>query len=322
MDSSKQKKVKIFGVPIDLGSRPMGVEMGPMAIRYAGLAEALHFNEIEYVDHGNLRVDRQNCQRDSLKEIARVSNELAELVRDSVESGYIPIVLGGDHSASIGSIAGASKASQRLGLIWLDCHPDANTPETSPSGNVHGMTVAISLGYGPPELVQCSGSSPKVLPEDVCIIGAKDIDPGERKLLDDLGVRMYTLFDIQRLGIVQVMEEAIGIVTKKTDRVYVSFDLDVLDPLIAPGTGILSRGGLSYREISYIMQSLGQRDLIGSIDLIEVNPLLDIRNQTSELAVELLLSALGRSYGDYERYYLTQGSILSNEAANGVRKRL
>lgn len=320
MPFSKRKKVKIFGVPIDLGSRPLGVEMGPTAIRYAGLAEALRFNQIDFLDCGNLPVDRQNFTNGHVQEIARVSDDLAEKVRESIETGFIPIILGGDHSASIGSIAGAARATGRPGLIWLDCHPDANTPDTSPSGNIHGMTVAISLGRGPAELVNCAGFAPKLLPEDICIIGAKDIDPGERQFLNDCGVRMYTLFDIQRLGIVQVMEEAIGLVAKHTQFVHLSFDLDVLDPLIAPGTGILSRGGLSYREISYIMKILGQGDLIGSIDIIEVNPLLDIRNQTSELAVELLLSALGASYGDYERYYLAQNPLRSKEAFNHVLK--
>ena len=304
MNSSNSKKVYIFGIPIDLGSEQLGVEMGPMAIRYAGLHQALRYNHISFTDYGDMKIDRNPEAGAAIGEILRVADRLADLVSDAIAAGYIPITLGGDHSAAIGSIAGASKHHDRMGLIWIDCHPDANTPETSPTGNVHGMTVAISLGYGHPELVNCSDFSPKVHPEDVCIVGAKNIDPGEREFLERIGVQMFTLADVDRFGIVHIVDEARRIVTRNTDFVHVSFDIDALDPLIAPGTGITSRGGLSYREISYMMQMLGQWNIVGSIDLIEINPLLDIRNQTSDLAVELLLSALGGSYGDYERDYL------------------
>ena len=304
MNSSNKKMVKIFGVPIDLGSKPLGVEMGPTAIRYAGLIDALKFNNFDFVDFGDIRIAREKCNNGSIEEIARVSDELANLVSEAIMDGFVPIILGGDHSVSIGSISAVSKVSQRIGLLWLDCHPDANTPETSPSGNVHGMPVAISLGFGYEKLVNCAGFSPKVLPENVCILGAKDIDPEEREFLSRVGVKMFTLFDIEKKGIVQVFEEAFDIVTNGTDRLHVSFDVDVLDPVIAPGTGIISRGGLSHREIDYVMKNLGERDAISSIDVIEINPLFDIKNQTAELAVELVLSGLGGSYGDYERYYL------------------
>lgn len=306
MNYSKKKKVKIFGVPIDLGSEPLGVEMGAAAIRYAGLTEALRFNNIEFDDFGDLVIDRKTglSQNGQLKEISRVSEELAELVSKAIDEEYIPIVLGGDHSASIGSIAGAAKKSEKLGLLWLDCHPDSNTPETSLTGNVHGMTVAISLGFGYPQLVNCFQFSPKVMPENVCIIGAKDIDKAEKEFLDNKGVKYFTTFDIAKRGIVQILDVALEVILKSCDSVHLSFDVDVLDPLIAPGTGIISRGGLSYREISFIMETIGTLDIISSIDIIEINPLLDIKNQTSELAVELLLAALGGSYGDYERSYL------------------
>lgn len=306
MNSSNKTKVKIFGVPVDLGAKALGVSMGPSAIRYAGLIDALKLNDIEYVDYGDMPVNRSACTNGQIEGIARLSGELSELVAQAVDEGYIPIILGGDHSAAIGSIAGASLRTERLGLLWLDCHPDANTPETSPSGNVHGMTVAISLGYGYPQLVNCAGFAPKVLPEDVCIIGAKDIDKGERELLDSMGIKMFTIFDIQKNGIVQVCEYALETVLSQVDRIHVSFDIDVLDPVIAPGTGILSRGGLSYREISYIMEAIKTKNRMGSIDIIELNPLLDIKNQTAELIVELLLTAIGGSYGDYERYYLSE----------------
>jgi arginase len=298
------KKIKIFGVPVDLGSERLGVEMGPTAIRYAGLHDALQHNHIEFFDCGDLAISSRPENHGGVYEIGRIAEELGKMVADAAQNGFLPMVLGGDHSASIGSIAGAAKNWKRLGMIWIDCHPDANTPETSPTGNVHGMTVAISLGHGYPDLVNCCGFSPKVRPEDICIVGAKNIDPGERELLKRLGVKMYTLADVERFGIVSIVDEAMHIVTRNTDAVHVSFDIDALDPLIAPGTGITSRGGLSYREISYMMQVLGENGIVESIDMIEINPLLDIRNQTSELAVELLLAAIGGAYGDYERNYL------------------
>lgn len=296
-------KVKIIGVPIDLGSKPLGVRMGPEAIRYAGLHDALKFNDIQFDDYGNLEIhERFKCSAN--REIADVSNKLATLTASAIADDFIPVIIGGDHSASIGSIAGASKQAKELGLLWIDCHPDANTPETSPSGNIHGMVVAITLGYGIPELVNCHGFSPKVKPENICIIGAKDIDKGEKKFLSDIGVKMFTLHDIEEYGIVKVYKDAYEIVSNGCDKLHVSLDIDVLDPVIAPGTGIMSRGGLSFREISYVMRRLGQFNAIGSIDIIEINPLMDIKNQTSELAVELLMLGLGGNYGDYEKNYL------------------
>ena len=202
MSFSKSRKVKIFGVPLNLGAKPLGVEMGPTAIRCAGLTEALQYNDIEYVDYGDLKINREVHKKGFIEEIARISEELAELVAEAIEYGYITIILGGDHSVSIGSITGVSKKAERLGLLWLDCHPDANTPETSPTGNVHGMTVAIALGYGYPQLVNCAEFSPKVLPENMCIIGAKDIVKGEKQFLNRVGVRVFTLSDIERYGII------------------------------------------------------------------------------------------------------------------------
>lgn len=298
------KKVKIFGVPLDLGSQKLGVDMGPNSLRYAGLIDALNFNNIECCDYGDLYVN--HAPNENPKEIIKeISEKLADLVFKAMDDNYIPIILGGDHSASIGSIAGAASKANELGIIWIDCHPDANTPETSPSGNIHGMTVAISLGYGYPELVNCAGFKPKVLPDNINIIGAKDIDEAEKTFLDSLGVKMFTLFDIDKLGIYKVMDDVLNNL-RHCDVIHLSFDIDVLDPLIAPGTGILSKGGLCYREACYIMETLGKEKIVSSIDIIEINPLLDIKNTTAELAVELLLSCLGGSYGDYERLYLKE----------------
>ncbi len=304
-----KNKVKIVGVPLDLGTNKLGVDMGPTAIRYADLKYALSYNKIEFDDYGDLIVEQTNynniqSKSDFKEEIANVSEKLAELTYSALLKKQIPVILGGDHSTSIGSIAGASKKANRLGVLWLDTHPDANTPEISPSGNIHGMSVAVSLGHGYPELVNCLGFSPKVLPEDICMVGINDIDEAEGDFLKKLGVNIFTLMDIERMGIVQVIEKAFKIITHKTDAVHVSFDVDVLDPLFAPGTGIISRGGLTYREISYIMKSLGEADILNSIDIIEVNPLLDIQNITAELAVEMLIAALGGSFSDYQRKYL------------------
>lgn len=296
------KKVAIFGVPLDLGAQKLGVEMGPSAIRYAGLHSSLEFNGIEYKDYGDTKI---KTKVSPVKAIQKASEELASLVLKALQDGYTPVILGGDHSVSIGSIAGVSKYAKNPGVIWLDYHPDSNTPEASPSGNIHGMPVAISLGYGYPELVGCAGFQPKIRPENIVIVGAHDIDPFERKFLTEIGVKMFTLFDIDREGIFRIMDDTIKLL-RHCDHIHVSFDVDVLNPLIAPGTGISSKGGLSYREISYIMEVLAKEDFVNSIDIIEVNPLLDIKNMTAELAVELLLSALGGAFGDYQRNYLLQ----------------
>ena len=223
MNSHKNKKVKIFGVPLDLGTKKLGVDIAPNALRYAGLTNALKFNKILFEDFGNLTINNTlNNNQTTLnlrKEIALIADQLAHLTYQTLLNNQIPIILGGDHSVSIGSIAGASKKAKRLGLLWLDCHPDANVPSNSPSGNIHGMTVAISLGHGHPELVNCAGFSPKVFPDSLCIIGAKDIDAGEEEFLKHLGVKMFTLFDIQEKGIVDVMECALELLTKKCDLV-------------------------------------------------------------------------------------------------------
>lgn len=313
--------IKLVGVPVDLGVSKLGVEMGPTAIRYAGIFEALKYAGFEFQDIGDLEVVRnfaldqlpiRERQRMQLTEIERVSEELADIVYNAYQNNELPIILGGDHSVSIGSIAGASKAG-RTGLLWIDAHPDANTPETTPSGNVHGMSVAISIGYGYKNLVNCAGFSPKLKPEDICIIGAKDIDLGERILLEKEGIRYFTIFDVERIGIANVMEEAAEIVTKNTESVHVSFDVDVLEMQIAPGSGIMAKGGLNYREITYIMEYIGQYIVMKSLDVIEVNPLLDVRNRTAELCVELVALALGSRYSEYEKVYLEENKPINSE---------
>jgi arginase len=309
----RTRTVNVVGVPLDLGVAKLGVDMGPTALRYAGIFEALTFAGLSFVDAGDLPVannfaldrlpapERQAAKR---AEIARVSENLGGHVFAAASRGELPLTFGGDHSTSIGAIAGVAKARGRLGLIWIDAHADSNTPETSPSGNIHGMPLAVSLGHGYPELVSCLGFSPKVRPEDVAIVGAKDVDPGELAFLKSQGVALYSTFDLDRLGLARVLDEAVSRVTAATDAVYVSFDADVMDARIAPGTGITTRGGLSYREIACLCATLGERVELAGLDVIEVNPLMDKRNQTAELCVELAMSLLGVKWTDYERKYL------------------
>ncbi|MGE4299889.1 MAG: arginase [Desulfovibrionaceae bacterium] len=309
------KRVRVVGVPLDLGVSKLGVDMGPTAIRYAGILDALAWAGIEYTDAGDLDVVR-NFSLDCLAPAAREAAKLAEIIRVSealaaetfgaANRGELPLTLGGDHSTSIGAVAGVAKAVGKLGLVWLDAHPDANTPQTSPSGNIHGMPLAIALGHGHEALVRCAGFAPKVRPENVCIVGAKDIDPPERAFLERNGVALFTTFDIEDMGIARVMEQAAAIASRDTDGVYVSFDSDVMDRNLAPGTGIVTRGGLNYREISYVMQFLGANVHLAGLDIIEVNPLMDKGNRTAELCVELAMAALGVKYSDYERTYLAR----------------
>mgnify|MGYP001575690336 CR=1 FL=1 len=309
----RKTRINLMGAPIDLGVSKLGVDMGPTALRYAGIMDALLYSGFECRDCGDLDVrtnfsldvlpkdERQDAKR---KEIIRAAEQLAAFTHECCKKGSFPLTLGGDHSTTIGALAGVAKAHDSLGVLWIDAHPDSNTPETSPSGNIHGMPLAISLGHGYPDLVNCFGFAPKVKPENVCIVGAKDIDPGERAFLKKHGVSMFTTFDIQNMGMARVMEQAAEIVGSGTNGVYVSFDTDAIDKDVAPGTGIVTKGGLSYREITFVAQFIGANIKLAGLDLIEVNPLCDVRNITAELSVELAMSMLGASYSDYEKIYL------------------
>jgi len=207
--------------------------------------------------------------------------------------GRFPLILGGDHSIAIGTIAGLAKHKKNMGVIWFDAHGDINTGETSPSGNIHGMSLAVSLGIGHPNLIHIYGEQPKIKPENVVIIGARDLDPGERKLIKQLGIKVYTMHEIDRLGMPRVMEEAIGIVSRGTDGVHLSLDLDGLDPHDCPGVGTPVIGGISYRESHLAMEMLAEADVLTSAEFVEVNPILDVQNKTAKVAVALLCSAFG-----------------------------
>ncbi|HEV8486510.1 MAG TPA: arginase [Blastocatellia bacterium] len=298
------KKIRIIGVPMDLGAGRRGVDMGPSAIRIAGLNQAIARLGFDVVDAGNVQISpaeaiqRTNPRAHYLPEIAAASEELARMVESSLEEGALPVILGGDHSIAVGSVAGLAsfhrKLKQKVGIIWLDAHTDANTPESSPSGNIHGMPLAALLGYGARELTHIAGFAPKVLPEHTAIIGARSVDPGERELLRSLGVRVFTMSELDERGLGDVVSEAVEIATRNTAGFHVTMDMDFIDPFYAPGVGTPERGGATYRESHLAMEKIAASGCVLSVELTEVNPVYDVANQTALLAVELILSALGK----------------------------
>ena len=292
-------KLSIIGMPMDLGQRRRGVDMGPSAIRYAGIVERLKplFDEVH--DLGDIPIGRPEVVVDkesnlrNLDLVAEKSALLAEKVDAAVESGAFPLVLGGDHSIAIGTLAGVSKHYNNLGVIWYDAHGDLNTAETSPSGNIHGMPLAASIGLGHSKLTDIGGYAPKVKPENVVIIGARALDDGEKDLIKEIGMKVYTMHEIDRMGMAQVMEETIAYLKEKTDGVHLSLDLDGLDPNDAPGVGTPVIGGISYRESHLAMEMLEEAKIITSAEFVEVNPILDEKNKTARVAVELMGSLFG-----------------------------
>lgn len=296
---SMQKDITIIGVPLDLGAGRRGVDMGPSAIRYANLKERLEKWGYGVIDRGNLnvptpetyRVENKNVRY--LKEVKMVNEELADKVSDIIKEGRFPLVLGGDHSVAIGTIAGIASHKKNFGVIWFDAHGDLNTPETSPSGNIHGMPLAVSLGYGHKDLVEIMDFYPKVKPENVVVIGVRDLDKEEREFIRDIGIKVYTMHEIDRMGMAKVMEEAIAYLKERTEGIHLSIDLDGLDPDDAPGVGTPVTGGVTYREGHLAMEMLAEADILISAELVEVNPILDRRNKTAEMAVGLIASALG-----------------------------
>jgi arginase len=294
-----KNKISIVGVPMDLGQRNPGVNMGPNAMRYAGVSEYLEGLGYKVTDYNDIEIGKAEHLDDpkinlrNLKAVAEASETLAEKVDSIVKSGEFPLVLGGDHSIAIGSLAGIAKNYKELGVIWYDAHGDLNTPETSPSGNIHGMPLAASLGIGHPALTSVLNYSPKVKPENIVIIGARDLDRGERELIKAHGIKVYTMHEIDRLGMTRVMEGTIEYLKERTDGVHLSLDLDGLDPADAPGVGTPVIGGISYRESHLAMEMLAEADIITSADFVEVNPILDERNRTAIVAVKLMGSLFG-----------------------------
>jgi arginase len=285
-------RIDVVGVPMDLGAGRRGVDMGPSAIRYARLNEGLEaLGVATIVDHGNIPVPvpESNAARAVqnaryLPLILSVCDELSRIVEESIVRGGFPLVLGGDHSIAIGTLAGVFRARKRQpGLIWIDAHGDINTPLTSPSGNVHGMPVSIAL------------EEHHIDPERSVLVGLRDIDAGERERIKALGVRAFSMSEIDRVGMERVMEEAIAIAGPQAQSAHVSFDMDGIDPSEAPGVGTPVRGGITYREAHLAMEMISEAGILGSLEVTEINPILDEHNRTAELAVELILSALGKT---------------------------
>ena len=301
---SRKRSIDIIGVPVDLGAGRRGVDMGPSAIRIADLEPRLEQLGHKVQDIGDLDVmipETQKVGEGKLRykaPILAACQALCEKVEKSLERSRLPLVLGGDHSIAIGSVAGSTnyyaRQGEQLGLIWFDAHGDANTPDTTPSGNIHGMSLAVSLGLGDPDLVQLGGRAPKILARNAVLIGIRDLDSGERDTLKKSGVTVYTMRDVDERGMRDVVDEAIRLASDNTAGIHLSFDLDVVDPEDAPGTGTPVWGGITYREAHLAMEMLADRAQIAAIDLVEVNPVLDTQNMTGILAAELAQSVLGK----------------------------
>ena len=292
--------ITILGAPMDLGADRRGVDMGPSAIRYAGLDEKLRALGHTVHDAGNMQVPvaetrpAGNPRLKYLDQIVACAAELAARTRAAVTSGSVPVVLGGDHSIALGSISGVAEALGTIGVIWFDAHADFNTTETSPSGNIHGMILASLAGYGEPALVNVDGPGPHVAPGRIVIVGARDLDAGERDLLRQAGVHVRSMSEIDRRGIHEVTREAIALAADGANGLHVSFDMDVVDPTEAPGVGTPVPGGITYREAHLAMELVAESGRLVAMDLVEVNPILDRENRTANLATELALSALGK----------------------------
>jgi arginase len=303
-DEHMARKIRIIGVPMDLGQNRRGVDMGPSALRVAGLQARIKQLGLHVEDAGNIRVKQAEelpCGEKSakyLKEIAETCEHLAETVRKTLDDGFLPLVLGGDHSLAVGVGSGVAahfrKQGKKVGYVWLDAHGDMNTPESSPSGNVHGMPLAAVMGYGTSELVDLLGFRPKVEARNTALVGVRELDAKERRLLKECGVHVFTMRDIDERGLREVMTEAIHFARDDTAAIAVSLDMDFVDPADAPGVGTPVRGGVTYREAHLAMEMLSDSEAMASLDVVEINPVIDEHNRTALLGVELILSGLGK----------------------------
>lgn len=293
-------RIRVIGVPMDLGADRRGVDIGASAIRYAGLNDELR--RLGYVvnDIGNIAVPQPESQPvgDShvkyLEPIVRVSEDLAAAVTAALRDGEFPLVLGGDHSIALGSITGVARVYQDVGVIWVDAHADFNTHETTLSGNIHGMILGALAGLGHARLTEIGGWSPKINKQTIVIVGARDLDQKEQEILRQQKIHVFTMTDIDQSGMSEVMQEAVKVASQATHGIHLSLDMDSLDPREAPGVGTPVRGGLTYREAHLAMELVSASGRLVSMDAVEVNPILDRENATAHLAVELILSALGK----------------------------
>lgn len=292
--------IHVIGAPMDLGADRRGVDMGPSAIRYANLSD--HLQRLGYTvsDKGNIVIPQPESRPEGhprlkyLEPIVHASEELASLVTIALEQQAFPLILGGDHSIGLGSIGGVARVHPNVGVIWVDAHGDFNTEETTPSGNIHGMVLAALTGVGDARLTQTSGWGPKIHKDTVVIIGARDLDIGEQALLRQHEIHVFTMSDIDQLGISEVMRRSVAVASQHDNPIHLSLDMDALDPREVPGVGTPVRGGLSYREAHLAMEMVAASCHLISMDVVEVNPILDRENATARLAVELILSALGK----------------------------
>ena len=298
------QRIEIIGAPSTFGQKKLGVNLGPDAIRYAGLLSRLKKMGLDVIDKGNIEVptldvEKFNSDQEGLRnydEIVTVSENLSKATSEIVEKGNFPLTLGGDHSIAVGSISGISQHYENLGVIWYDAHGDLNVPEESPSGNVHGMLLRILAGDGPDELVNINDFTPKVKPENIVLIGMRDLDEGERKYIKDKNIKTFTMADIDRFGIQEVIERSLEYLkSRNIDCLHFSLDVDALDPAETPGTGTRVMGGLSYRESHFALELLNESKLVTSMDIVEVNPLIDNSNHTAEQAVALLGTFFGET---------------------------
>jgi len=298
------QKVRIIGVPMDLGQSRRGVDMGPSALRGAGLQASIKKLGLQVEDLGNLSVKQPEempvgeKRAKYLQEIAETCGDVAAAAEKSLIEGFLPLVLGGDHSIAAGVAAGIAnyfrKEKKQIGYLWLDAHGDMNTPESSPSGNVHGMPLAAIMGYGAPELVDLLGFKPKAEPGNIVIVGARDLDAQERKIVKRSGIHVFTMRDIDERGMREVMADALKYAMDDTAGIAVSLDMDFVDPADAPGVGTPVRGGVTYREAHLAMEMIADTESMVSLEVVEINPILDEHNRTALLGVELVLSGLGQ----------------------------
>ena len=304
MKSIQKENVSILGFPMDLGADRRGVDMGPSALRIAGLQSKLESLGYNVSDIGDIKIEimeRQKIKNPRLKyldEIIKTSKLLADKVEKVLDKGDFPLCIGGDHSMALGTISGIAtyckKRNLRLGVIWIDAHSDMNTEETSPSGNIHGMPLASLLGLGCDELVNFLGFSPKLLPDNCALIGIRSIDEAEKVNIKKLKVPVYTMNDIDKLGIHRIIAKVLKQFREKIDHIHVSFDVDSVDPSIAPGVGTPISGGLSYREAHLLMETIAECGCMSSLEIAEVNPILDHKNQSAAFTAELIASSMGQ----------------------------
>lgn len=304
MKSLPKENVSIIGFPMDLGADRRGVDMGPSALRIAGLQTKLEALGYKVQDNGDIKIEimeRQKIRNPKLKyidEILKTSKLLAEKVEKVLEMGDFPLCIGGDHSMALGTISGISshckKRNLKLGVIWIDAHSDMNTDETSPSGNIHGMPLAALLGLGCDELVNFLGFSPKFHPENCALIGIRSIDEAEKVNIKKLKVPIYTMNDIDKLGIHRIIAKVLKQFREKVNHIHLSFDLDSVDPLVAPGVGTPVSGGLSFREAHLLMETIAECGCMSSLEIAEVNPILDNKNQSATFTAELIASSMGQ----------------------------